>query len=64
MSVTLFLALAAVSIAKYLAIGIGHVSVKRCVLIVVHCLIHLALIVPLVLIVVDPTLQIPLLALL
>ena len=53
---TLFLALTSVSVARFLAIRVGRVAVKRRVPIVVNCLIDLALILPLVLIAVDPTL--------
>ena len=59
---TLFLALAAVFVASFLAIRFRRVAVKQRVPIVVNCLIDLALMLPLVLIVKNLTLQIPLFA--
>ena len=56
MSVTLFHTLASGSVTRFLAVLVGSVTVKRRVPILVNCLIDLALILPLVLIVVDPTL--------
>ena len=53
---TLFSALAAVFVARFLAIRFGPFAVKRRVPIVVKCLNDLDLILPLVLIVVDLTL--------
>ena len=64
MSVTLFLALAAFSVATFLFIRVGRVTVERRIPILVNYLIEPALILSLALIVVDSTLQIPLLALL
>ena len=60
MSNTLFPALVAVFVARFLVIRFGRVAVKRRVPIVVNCLINPALILPLVLIVVNLTLQISL----
>ena len=55
---------AVVSVAIFLDIRVGRVTVKRRVPIVVNCLINPALILPLVLITVDSTIQSLLLALL
>ena len=59
----LFLALVAVSVARFLAILVGRVAVKGRFPTVVNYLMDPALILPLMLIVVGPTLQIPILAL-
>ena len=56
---TLFPALAAVFVARFLAIRFGRVAVKRSVPVVVNCPIDPALILHFVLIVVNLTLQIP-----
>ena len=60
MSDILFPALVAVFVAKFLAIRFGRVAVKRRVPIAVNCLIIPTLILLLVLIVVDLTLQVSL----
>ena len=57
MFVTLFLALVVVSDARYLTIRVGRVTVKQRLPIVIYCLINPTLILYLVLIAVDPTLQ-------
>ena len=62
MSDTLFPALVAVFVARFLGIGFGRVAVKLRVPIAVNCLIDPALILSLVLIVVNLTLQISLIA--
>ena len=64
MSDTLFPTLVAVFVPRFLAIQFGLVAVKRNVPIVINCLIDSALILPLVLTVVELTLQIFLTALL
>ena len=64
MSYNLFLALAAVFVVRFLAIRVGRIAINRRVPIVVNRLIDPALILPLVLIVLDLTLQISLIALL
>ena len=60
MSDILFPALVAVFVTRFLAIRFGHVAVKRRVPIVINCLIDPTLILPLVLIGMDITLQITL----
>ena len=62
MSVILFTTLSVVFVARFLAFRVGRVAVKRRIIIVVNCLIDPALILPHVLITMDLTLQIPLLA--